>query len=62
MPIAFYRRGAYPTNVGIFRLATSLKEGLAKPGFYKDELIYLLQKGYEYVLDVNGAEWLIKMK
>ena len=45
-----------------FRLATSLKEGLAKPGFYKDELIYLLQKGYEYVLDVNGAEWLIKTK
>lgn len=45
-----------------FRLATSLKEGLAKPGFYKDELIYLFQKGYEYVLDVNGAEWLIKTK
>ncbi len=46
-----------------FRLATSFAQGWAEKGtFYKQELIYLLQKGYELITDINGAEWLIKTK
>jgi hypothetical protein len=46
-----------------FRLATSFAQGWAEQGtFYKDELVYLLQKGYELVTDLNGFEWLVKME
>lgn len=46
-----------------FRLATSFAKGWAEEGtFYKQELVYLLQKGYELVTDINGAEWLIRTK
>jgi RHS repeat-associated protein len=46
-----------------FRLATPFAQGWAERGtFYKDELVYLLQKGYELVTDVNGIEWLVKME
>lgn len=43
-----------------FRLATPFAQGWAETGtWYKAELIYLLQQGYELVI-VNGQEWLIK--
>jgi len=46
-----------------FRLATSFAQGWAEKGtLYRQELVYLLQKGYELVVDINGTEWLIKTK
>jgi hypothetical protein len=46
-----------------FRLATRFAQGRAeRRTAYKDEMTYLLQKGYELVTDANGFEWLVKMK
>jgi hypothetical protein len=43
-----------------FRLVTPFAEGWAQKGtFYKAELMYILQKGYELEL-IHGTEWLIK--
>jgi len=43
-----------------FRLATPFAQGWAEKGtFYKNELEYLIQKGYELIVDSNGFEWLV---
>jgi hypothetical protein len=44
----------------LFRLATPFAEGTKAMGtFYQQELIYLVQYGYELFVDMKGAEWLI---
>jgi hypothetical protein len=44
----------------VFRLATPFAEGWAEKGtFFKDELVYLLQKGYE-LQTVHGVDYLVK--